>query len=122
MLGYVTIGTNDYPKACAFYDGLLGSIGHTRVLDMESFVAWGKSLQQPCVALVRPFDGNPATVGNGCMVAMQMDTKEAVQAFHAKAMALGGSDEGAPGQRGEGFYGAYFRDLDGNKMAAFVFA
>jgi uncharacterized glyoxalase superfamily protein PhnB len=122
MLGYVTLGTNNHEKALAFYDALMGSIGHTRVFDDGDFVAWGVSLDQPAVAITKPFDGNPATVGNGVMVAMQMPSKEAVDAFYNKALELGATDEGAPGQRIEGFYAGYFRDLDGNKLNAFIFA
>jgi len=122
MLGYVTLGTNDRDRALAFYDALLGSIGHTRIFDDGNFVAWGMSLEQPAVAITQPFDGKPATVGNGVMVAMQMPTKEAVDDFYHKAIELGASDEGPPGQRIEGFYAGYFRDLDGNKLNAFVFA
>ena len=122
MLGYVTLGTNDHERALAFYDELLGSIGHSRIFDDGNFVAWGLSLDQPALAITRPFDGKPATVGNGVMAAMRMPSKEAVDAFHAKAIELGATDEGAPGQRIEGFYAGYFRDLDGNKLNAFIFA
>ena len=122
-LGYVTLGTNDLEKAAAFYDELLGSIGHTRIFqDENGFIAWGTSLEEPALAITPPFDGNPATVGNGVMAAINMDSKEAVDAFYAKAIELGATDEGAPGQRIEGFYAGYFRDLDGNKLNAFIFA
>ena len=119
MIGYVTLGTNDIEKACAFYDELLATIGHARILEDDSFVAWGTSLEEPALSVIKPFDGSAATVGNGVMVAMRMASREGVDAFYAKAMELGGSDEGAPGQRGEGFYAGYFRDLDGNKLNAF---
>ena len=122
MLGYVTLGTNDHERACAFYDALMGSIGHERIFDDGNFVAWGVSLEHPAVAITRPFDEEAATVGNGVMVAMQMPSKEAVHAFYNKALELGATDEGAPGQRIEGFYAGYFRDLDGNKLNAFIFA
>lgn len=122
MLGYVTLGTNNLEQSLAFYDALLGSIGHNRIFDDGSFVAWGTSLDEPALAITPPADGNPATVGNGVMVAMQMPSKEAVDAFYAKAIELGATDEGAPGPRGEGFYAGYFRDLDGNKLNAFIFA
>ena len=123
QLGYVTLGTNDLQRACDFYDALMGSIGHARIFEDENgFIAWGISLDQPALAVTPPFDGNPATVGNGVMAAIQMDSKEAVDAFHAKALELGATDEGAPGQRIEGFYAGYFRDLDGNKLNAFIFA
>lgn len=119
MLGYVSLGTNELERACKFYDQLMASIGHKRIFDLDGFVAWGLSLDQPGVAVTRPFDGGDATVGNGVMVAMSMPSKEAVDAFYNKAIELGASDEGAPGQRGEGFYAGYFRDLDGNKLNAF---
>jgi predicted lactoylglutathione lyase len=121
-LGYVTLGTNDLEKAAAFYDALLGSIGHTRIFqDENGFIAWGTSLDEPALAITPPFDGNPASVGNGVMAAMNMDSKEDVDAFYAKAIELGATDEGPPGQRFEGFYAGYFRDLDGNKLNAFIF-
>lgn len=122
MLGYVTLGTNDLERACAFYDNLMGTIGFTRIFEDGKLVVWGKSLEESSVGVTTPFDDRPATVGNGVMVAMQMPDKEAVNAFYAKALALGATDEGAPGQRIEGFYAGYFRDLDGNKLNAFVFA
>ena len=73
-------------------------------------------------SVTKPYDGNPATVGNGVMIALKMDSTEQVDAFYAKAIELGASDEGEPGPRGEGFYAGYFRDLDGNKLNAFTFA
>ena len=120
MIGYVTVGTNDMARACAFYDALMAMLGHGRILEDDNFVAWGESLMEPGFSVTKPFDGNPATVGNGVMIALRMESKEAVDAFYAKAIELGGSDEGEPGQRGEGFYAGYFRDLDGNKLNAFV--
>ncbi len=120
MIGYVTLGTNDMERACAFYDELMASVGYGRILEDESFVAWGESMEEPGLSVTKPFDGNPATVGNGVMIALRMSSKDAVDAFYAKAIALGGSDEGAPGQRGEGFYAGYFRDPDGNKLNAFA--
>lgn len=119
MIGYVTLGTNDFARAAQFYDALLGSIGAARAFETERYIAWALAPGKPMLLLVKPFDGQPATVGNGVMVAFAMDSKEKVAAFHAQALALGGQDEGAPGPRGEGFYAAYFRDLDGNKLDAF---
>jgi predicted lactoylglutathione lyase len=119
MIGYTTLGTNDLERACTFYDGLFGSIGEKRIMEIDNFVVWGTSMEQPGFSITRPFDGNPATVGNGVMIALQMPSREAVDAFYAKAMELGASDEGAPGDRGDGFYAGYFRDLDGNKLNAF---
>ena len=120
MIGYVTLGTNDLERACAFYDALLATIGCARVIEDESFVGWGESLAEPCISVTKPFDGSAATVGNGVMVALRMESPEAVDAFYAKAMELGATDEGPAGPRGEGFYAGYFRDLDGNKLNAFV--
>ncbi len=119
MIGYVTLGTNKYDEAAAFYDALLGDIGASRVMEADKFIAWGVSPKSPALSIIKPEDGNAATVGNGVMVAIAMDSTDKVDAFHAKALVLGGTDEGAPGERGEGFYAAYFRDLDGNKLNAF---
>lgn len=119
MIGYVTLGTNDVAKAAQFYDDLLGEIGAKRFMESESFVAWATNPQAPGISVIKPYDGNVASVGNGTMVAIVVDAPEKVDKLHAKALALGGSDEGAPGDRGNGFYAAYFRDLDGNKLNAF---
>jgi predicted lactoylglutathione lyase len=119
MIGYVTLGTNDFSRAAQFYDALLGEIGAGRAMETERYVAWASAPNQPMLLIIKPFDGQPATVGNGVMVAFAMDSKEKVDAFHRKALQLGAKDEGAPGPRGTGFYAAYFRDLDGNKLDAF---
>jgi len=119
MVGYVTLGTNDWDRSLAFYDALFAEIGVKRMMDIEDFVLWGSSFEESGLAIVKPYDKNAASVGNGVMVALRGASKEAVAAFHVKALELGGTDEGAPGQRGDGFYAAYFRDLDGNKLATF---
>ncbi len=119
MIGYTTLGTNDTESAAAYYDALFATIGVGRLLEGENFVAWGTDMTQPGFSITVPFDGNPATVGNGVMIAIALGTPEQVNAFHAKALELGGADEGAPGQRGDQFYAGYFRDLDGNKLNAF---
>jgi catechol 2,3-dioxygenase-like lactoylglutathione lyase family enzyme len=119
MIGYVTLGTNDFERACGFYDELMATIGQARILESDAFVAWGTSLDDPGLSVTKPNDGNPATVGNGVMVALRMDSKETVDAVYNKARELGATDEGEPGQRSEGFYAGYFRDLDGNKLNAF---
>lgn len=121
MVSYTTIGTNQWEKALDFYDALLALVGASRLMEMDGFVLYGTSMESGNIALVRPFDGNEATYGNGTMIAMQVESEEAVKAFYTQALALGGSDEGAPGPRTDGFYAAYFRDLDGNKLCAFVF-
>jgi len=125
MIGYVTLGTNDLDRARAYYDALLGEIGATRKMEFAEtgFTLYGTGDRRPGIAVTRPYDGNPATVGNGNMAAIAADSRETVDRLHAKAIALGGTDEGAPGLRtpeGPGaFYGAYFRDLDGNKLCVF---
>ncbi len=120
MIGYVMIGTNDLERGAKFYDALLGTLGAKRVLEDDNFIAWGTGgLAGPALSITKPENGKAATVGNGTMVALAMESKEAVDALHAKAMELGASDEGAPGPRSETFYAGYFRDLDGNKLNAF---
>jgi len=119
MIGYVTVGTNDMARAARFYDALLAELGAKRAMELETFIAWAAGPNRPMVAIIKPFDQKPATVGNGVMVALAADSKAQVEAIHRKALELGGKDEGAPGPRGEGFYAAYFRDLDGNKLNAF---
>ena len=119
MIGYVTIGTNDLARAASFYDALLGEMGAKRMMENEQFVAWSVKPGQPGLGVTMPFDKKPATVGNGVMVALMVDSTAKVDALHRKAMQLGGSNEGAPGPRGEGFYAGYFRDLDGNKLNFF---
>ena len=120
MIGYVTLGTNDIERAAAFYDELLREIGASRFMETDTFIAWAVSPDKPALSVTKPFDGNPATVGNGVMVALAMDSQERVDEVHKRAMELGGKDEGAPGPRGDsGFYAGYFRDLDGNKLNAF---
>jgi len=121
MIGYVTLGTNQYDEAAAFYDALLGTLGAGRMLDADNFIAWSTGPGSPAISIIKPADGNAASVGNGVMVAIVVDSKEKVDALHAKALELGGSDEGAPGQRGDTFYAGYFRDLDGNKLNAFFY-
>ncbi len=119
MIGYVTVGTNDLERAAAFYDRLFAVIGAGRFMEEDRFVAWAVSPETPGFAATKPFDENPATVGNGMMVALAVDSKEKVQALYEKALELGGTDEGPPGLRGDFFYAGYFRDLDGNKLNVF---
>lgn len=126
MIGYVTVGTNSIDKARTFYASLLSTIGAKelmRVNQPNAFTLYGPSLGKPGLAVVKPHDGKPATVGNGVMPALMLESREKVDALHAKALELGGTCEGKPGVRGEegpqAFYGAYFRDLDGNKLCGF---
>jgi catechol 2,3-dioxygenase-like lactoylglutathione lyase family enzyme len=120
MIGYVTLGTNDLPRAAAFYDSLLADIGAKRMMESDRFVAWSVRPDLPGLGVTKPFDERSATVGNGVMVALVVDSVAKVDALHRKALQLGASDEGAPGLRFEGFYAGYFRDLDGNKLNVFV--
>lgn len=124
MIGYVTLGTADLAKSSAFYDALLGTLGAGRFMEEPGyFIAWAKSPEEPSIAVSVPFNKEPATVGNGTMVAIVLESSEQVDAFYAKALELGGTCEGKPGFRPEdassGFYAGYFRDLDGNKLNAF---
>jgi catechol 2,3-dioxygenase-like lactoylglutathione lyase family enzyme len=120
MIGYVTLGTNDLERARAFYDALLGEIGIKRIMEFgPRGTAWGAAMDKPALGIMTPYDQRPATAGNGAMVAIVVDSKDKVNRLHAKALALGGKDEGAAGPRGEGFYAGYFRDLDGNKLNVF---
>ena len=119
MIGYTTFGTNDLARAAKFYDVLLAELGGKRAMEMETFIAWAAAPGTPMVAVIKPFDGKPATVGNGVMVALAASSKQQVDTIHQRALELGGKDEGAPGPRGDGFYAGYFRDLDGNKLNAF---
>lgn len=119
MIGYVCLGTNDLPRAAAFYDALLGEIGAKRWMEFDTFIAWAVAPDKPSLGIIKPYDKQPASVGNGTMVAFIVDSAAKVDALHKKAMQLGATDEGAPGPRGDGFYACYFRDLDGNKLNFF---
>ncbi len=119
MIGYVTLGTNRLAEASSFFDQLFAVTGAGRVYEGDNFVAWSTGPGAPAVSVIEPYDGKEATVGNGVMVALAVDSPDKVQALHARALELGGTDEGAPGDRAGGFYAAYFRDLDGNKLNAF---
>jgi len=120
MIGYVTLGTNDLPRGARFYDAIAKELGVGRMMETERFIAWGKEGGGAGIGLAKPHDGKPATVGNGVMVAIEAKDKAQVDRLHRLALSLGAKDEGAPGPRGEGFYAGYFRDLDGNKLNAFV--
>ncbi len=119
MIGYVTIGTNDLQRAGKFYDALLGELGAKRYMENDRLISWSAGNNTPGIGLIKPFDGKTATAGNGAMVALHVDSPEKVQTLYAKALALGGKDEGPPGVRVGNFYAAYFRDPEGNKLNAF---
>lgn len=123
MIGYVTVGTNDLARAARFYDAIAAEMGVGRMMEFDSFIAWGAPGGAAGVAATRPFDGNPASVGNGVMVALEARDRVQVDRLHAIALENGGTCEGPPGPRGDsGFYAGYFRDPDGNKLNAFVMA
>jgi len=130
MIGYVTLGTDDLDQARSFYDALLATIGAKRLMQLDGegdggFTMYGTSMATPAIVLIRPNDKQPADPGNGNMIALVMTAPDKVDAFHAKAIELGASDEGAPGYRGDpslGYYFAYFRDPDGHKLAVFKIA
>ncbi|RQO78429.1 glyoxalase [Aquitalea sp. FJL05] len=122
MIGYVTLGSNDLQRAAAFYDTLLAGIGASRLWEMDRGICWGTHPERPQLAIMQPFNGEPATVGNGVMVGFYLDSRTGVDQLHAHALQLGSQDEGAPGLRGDDFYGAYFRDPDGNKLCCFTMA
>jgi len=119
MIGYVTLGSNDLKRAAEFYDALLAEIGAKRFMEMETFIAWATAPDQPAISISKPYDGQPATVGNGVMIAIAVDSTEKVDRLYNRAIALGAQDEGPAGPRGDGFYAGYFRDLDGNKLNFF---
>ncbi|MBK7687309.1 MAG: VOC family protein [Rhodocyclaceae bacterium] len=119
MIGYVTVGTNDFPRAVEFYEKLFGSLGATRIFENENGVIWTNGPMSPGFGVMKPFNGQPATFGNGTMIAIVMDTKANVDKFYKLAISLGATDDGPPGQRSDAFYAAYFRDFDGNKIAPF---
>lgn len=120
MIGYVTLGTNDLERAAAFYDAIAKELGTGRMMEWPNAIAWGTPGGGAGIGLTKPFNGEAATVGNGVMVALECKSREQVDKLYALAMSLGAKDEGAPGPRGDGFYAAYFRDPDGNKLNAFI--
>ena len=121
MIGYVTLGTNDLARAAKFYDAIAAELDTPRMMEFDGFIAWGTPGGAAGIGLTKPFDGNPATVGNGVMVALEAKDKEQVDRLYEIALANGGTCEGPPGPRGDGgFYAGYFRDPDGNKLNAFI--
>jgi catechol 2,3-dioxygenase-like lactoylglutathione lyase family enzyme len=120
-VSYMTVGSNRLEAAKAFYDALLGSIGMKGVYEHPSGGRLYRGKGTGLFGVLGPHDGEPACVGNGMMGGFDFESREEVDAFHAKAMALGGSCEGPPGERMPGAYFAYFRDLDGNKLCGYKF-
>ena len=120
MIGYVTLGTNDLARAAVFYDAIAAEMGVGRMMEFDTFIAWGAPGGAAGIGLTKPADGNVATVGNGIMIALQAKDQAQVDRLYAIALEQGGTCEGAPGPRGDSFYAGYFRDLDGNKLNAFI--
>lgn len=121
MIGYVTLGTSDLTRGAKFYDAIAAEMGTGRMMDFDTFIAWGKQDGPAAgIAITKPFDGAAPSVGNGVMVALEAKDKAHVDRIYDIAIANGGTDEGKPGPRGDGFYAGYFRDPDGNKLNAFV--
>ena len=119
MLGYITLGTNNLAQAAEYYDELLKEFGATRQIEFANrLISWGTGTS-PMIGLIKPFDGQPATVGNGTMPALAAKDRAQVETVYKKALELGGTDEGAPGDRGGGFYAAYFRDPEGHKFVVY---
>ncbi len=125
MIANALVGTNKLEDAKAFYDALLSVIGASPMMEHHSGGRfYGVTVDKPLFGVVAPHDGKSATAGNGTMISFEAQSREQVNAMHARAMELGGIDEGAPGLRGpdpDGFYGAYFRDLDGNKLCVYKY-
>ncbi len=119
MIGYVTLGTNDMARAGRFYDDLLSVVGAKRVTESERYIAWGNAPNAPMLFVIKPADGNPASIGNGVMVALAAKDQAEVDTLYKKALSLGAKCEGPAGPRGGGFYAGYFRDSEGNKLCAF---
>lgn len=117
-VGYVCLGANDFERATGFYDALLGEMGGKRLMPTPHGLMY-RLASGAMIMITRPYDEKPATASNGGMLAIAVDSKEDVARMHAKALELGGTCEGEPGPRGNFGEFAYFRDLDGNKLAVF---
>lgn len=116
MLAYVTLGSNNTEKALEFYDAVFGEMGIKRVFDNNRLYFYSAGPGQAMLAIGGTYDEQEATCGNGVMPAIAAADKETVDRVHKKALEMGATDDGAPGPRVPGFYGAYFRDLDGHKI------
>ena len=120
MFSHVTLGTNDWSRARPFWIAVMEVLGHPVLFEREGGIAFGPPIG-PKTFVGPTFDGAPAAPGNGVHIAYLVSNRAAVDAFHAAALAHGGSDEGAPGLRPHyhtNYYGAYVRDPDGNKLQA----
>ena len=121
MKGYVTVGTNNLIRSATFYEALFEELGFSRQREVPGRAVYFGTKDDVQLVVITPADGQPATAGNGTMIALKVDSQEQVQRLHARAIDLGARDDGAPGPRGtDTFYGAYFRDPDGNKVAFYL--
>ena len=121
IIGFVMVGTNDLDRAGKFYDKILPCIGLKRVISKDNrYIGYGHSKDEQEVKfyVCNPFNKQKATIGNGCMVALSAESRDMVNEFHAVALKNGAFSEGDPGERSDGNYYGYIRDLDGNKLAA----
>lgn len=121
MIGYVTMGTSDFERSLAFFDAFFAEFGGQQMMKSDRLAMYGKPGGAAMFAICKPYNEEPAQAGNGAMVALSAADKAEVDAMHAKALALGATCDGPPGDRGPSFYGAYFRDFNGNKFCSFVF-
>ena len=117
MIGYSTLGTNDLEKSGKFYDEVFKEIKARRVMDDDHIIVWSTKPGCAMFAVIKPNNGEPATVGNGVMIAILVEDLDTIKRLHAKVLELGGTDEGAPGPRGNNMDFGYVRDLEGNKIA-----
>lgn len=121
MFSHITLGTNDFAKAGAFYDAVMATLNHGALFRFDDAIAYGDDMAGPKLFILKPFDKGEAKAGNGVHAAFIAPNRASVDAFHAAALAHGGTDEGAPGLRPHyhpNYYGAYVRDPDGNKIQA----
>ena len=118
-VAHVTFGSNDIARGAAFYDAVMAAFGGSRTFERDTAIGWQFPDGGPSIGITLPFDGEPANRGNGTMFALMARDEDQVRRVHEAALANGGISEGAPGPRANGFYAAYFRDPDGNKMNAF---
>jgi len=119
---HICLGTNDVKRAQRFYDAALAPLGIRNLGNFQDQgIGYGKDVAE--LLILRPLDGRAATPANGGTVSFQASTRAAVDCFHARGLAAGGTDAGAPGSRGAvvNAYGAYLFDPDGNKICAYCF-
>lgn len=119
MIGYAMLGTNQYEKALDFYDKLFAPMGGKRMMDFGVSVVYGTDKGGAMLGVGKPYNKQPASYGNGAMIALAMPSKEKVDEMYTRAIELGAADEGPAGARGDTFYAGYFRDLDHNKLCVF---